>query len=63
MYLFLHDFWFHVRDDSDGEFADNSLGDDGFASGLGESALDAVERKRWMAPSMHQRLHLVIAVN
>ena len=63
LYFSFDDFRFHIWHDSNGEFADDGFGNDGFASRFGKGALDSVQGKRRMAPTMHQRLHLVVTVD
>lgn len=42
---------FHIRDGSNGEFALDTGGDDGFGTGSGEGALDSMEGERGIAPA------------
>ena len=49
--------------DSNGEFAHNFPGDDGFSSRVGKGALNAVQRQRGKSPTSHQCLNLVALVD
>lgn len=42
-YLFLHDFWVHIRNKADGELANDLAWDDRLGPRLGESPLDSMK--------------------
>lgn len=58
VYLLFHDLGVHVRDEADGELANDLMRDNSPESSFRESPLDAMQRKRRIPPAMHQDLLL-----
>lgn len=58
VYLFLHHCRLHVGNLADGELGRDFSGDDGFGSGAGECALDAVDGHGGETPQMSQKVDL-----
>lgn len=53
VYLLLHNFGVHVRDEADGELADDLAGDHSLGPCFRERSLNAMKRKRWISPAVH----------
>ena len=52
-YLLLHNFGVHVRDEADGELANDLAGDDSLGSSFCKSSFNPMKRKRWVSPAVH----------